>query len=439
MSVLNRIRVRKHVSLAGLLLLFSQGILAAAGPSAMPSTPPAAGEHATPWKYDVIVIQSQEYRGGVSQAFDHIYCDENGQIWLKVSVHWPDPDLKSTDQYSPRSRGYTLVSKDYGLTWAFTEQPYPGPRANRSVLPGGVMIETGLNGYIRHPRSEIDRLKKEGYLVKDLGESQGYCAILYDMWMRRSRDGGKTWEAKPIHEQFGFFAYLVAFPVQGVLSDGTVVSFAYGKRKVEGPRNAYIVRSEDAGDTWDLIQMADGQLAPVANGFSEIFPVIFADGRIMALLRTQLASGAYVVHSTDGGKTWSKPAETPIRAKHPVPKLLRDGTIVVTYQRRFAQPYGFRARFTPDLGKTWSDEVVLRDDFAIEDGLGWTHTVELPDGTLFTTMGGNKYLKGETRQHFQHGVRWTRDYRRPFAPPLSAPPRAPVFNVEKTGKSPWGE
>lgn len=412
----------------------------AAEPNAMPRCAPGTGEHATPWKYDVTVLESRDYMGGVPQGHDCIYCDNNGHIWLKVAIHWPDPDLTSTDQYSPRSRHYTLVSRDYGLTWAFSDERFPGPQANRSVLADGVMIETGSNDYIRYPRSEIDRLEKEGYFVTDCGESQGYCAILYDMWMRRSRDGGKTWEARPIHQQFGFFSYLVAFPVQGVLSDGTVLSFAYGQRKVDDPKSSYIVRSEDAGDTWELVQIADGRLSPVPNGFNEIFPVVFADGRIMALLRTALATDAYVVHSTDGGRTWSKPTKTPIRAKHPVPTLLREGTIVVTYQRRFAQPYGFRARFTSDLGKTWGEEVILRDDFSIEDGLGWTHTVELPDGTLFTTMGGNKYLKGETRQHFQLGVRWTRGYRRPFGPSgLAVPPRAPVFNVQDAGESPWSE
>ena len=31
--------------------------------------------------------------------------------------------------------------------------------------------------------------------VADLGEQEDYCAVIYDLWMRRSRDGGKTWEA----------------------------------------------------------------------------------------------------------------------------------------------------------------------------------------------------------------------------------------------------
>lgn len=36
---------------------------------------------------------------------------------------------------------------------------------------------------------------------------------------------------------------LVAFPVQGVLADGTVVSSAYGQRKANDPKSSYIQTS----------------------------------------------------------------------------------------------------------------------------------------------------------------------------------------------------
>jgi hypothetical protein len=307
------------------------------------------------------------------------------------------------------------------------------------VLKDGTIIEISSNFYIRYTRSEIDRLKKEGYLVKDIGEKEGYCAILYDMWMRRSTDGGKTWEKKAIHPQFGFLAYWVTFGGVAVLDDGVVVAFGYGQRRVEDRKSTYIVRSKDKGDTWEAIKIADGQLSPSDSGFNECFPVVYPDGRIFVMLRTRLTVDAYCVRSMDGGLTWSKPEKTSVRAKHPLVTRLSDDTIVCTYPRRF-RPYGIRARLTSDFGKTWSDEVVLRDDFEITDGLSWSLTQELPDGTLFTVMNGKKYvdLKGKLAQNYIFGSRWTRDYRKPMGPEFPIPPRARRINVDKRGKSPWG-
>jgi hypothetical protein len=183
--------------------------------------------------------------------------------------------------------------------------------------------------------------------------------------------------------------------------------------------------------------MADGCLSPAPTGFSETFPIVHPGGRIFALVRTELANHAYLVRSDDGGKTWTEPVRSPIRSKHPVPTLLSDGTIVVTYPRRFTRPYGIRARFTSDMGDTWSDEVVIRDEFEIEDGLAHPVTAELPDGTLFTAMHGKKYGEDGVVRPFVFGSRWTRDYRRPQAPELPVPPRRPTCNADRACRSPW--
>lgn len=40
-----------------------------------------------------------------------------------------------------------------------------------------------------------------------------------------------------------------------------------------------------------------------------------------------------------------------------------------SYQRQSARPFGVRANFTSDRGKIWSEEIVLRDDVPISNGL----------------------------------------------------------------------
>jgi len=100
-----------------------------------------------------------------------------------------------------------------------------------------------------------------------------------------------------------------------------------------------------------------------------------------------------VYQSKDGGKTWrllSKVADTETdnandeeRNGNP-PSLIRlkNGRLCVTYgYREF--PYGIRAKLSSDNGKTWSEEIHLRDDGRTWD-LGYTRTVQRPDGKIVT-------------------------------------------------------
>lgn len=61
---------------------------------------------------------------------------------------------------------------------------------------------------------------------------------------------------------------------------------------------------------------------------------------------------------------------------------LKDGRIVVTYGYR-AKPYGIRAKISLDEGKTWEQEIHLRDDGLSAD-LGYPRTVQRPDGKIVT-------------------------------------------------------
>ncbi len=401
-----------------------------------PVVRPAGGS----WKYDVEILRStSQYRVHLLQFRDSLYADPQGRLWLKVDLH-----------FAPRSDLYYLCfserilrSEDQGLSWHLVDGLWPGPRDTRSVLSDGTIVETGSHCFVnsdrweRYPIAEMDRLELQGYYVNRKQGENGFCSLLYDFWSRRSTDGGQTWTETPIHEKLPFFAYIASRHYQRVLDDRTVIAFFSGRPTADGPRSAYAVRSRDEGKTWELVTVADGKLSHVPEGFHETFPIVWRDGRIMALVRTQLGDVAYLVRSEDGGQTWSKPEKTPIVAKHPVPTLLRDGTIVVTYPRRFAPPFGVRARFTSDMGNTWSEEVLLRDNFEHADGLAHPLTVEMQDGTLFTVLQGDCLTDDKKYDHRILGVRWTRAYRPPIGPQLPTPARQAKFNYERRKQSPW--
>ena len=408
------------------------------------------------WKYDVEVISSPRYVVNNYQT----WCDGRDRIWISAGLNFGE----NTDAYHARHVMIVLVSEDLGSSWQVSKKPWPGPRDDMTVMPVGTLVETGTHHWLRHPRARAVALQKRGYYVWDLGEKAGYCAILGSMWVRRSADRGQTWREFPVHGQFGFFARLAVNspPRQRLLDDGTIVNFMHGyrpegrssKSDLGGLNHPFVVRSEDAGQTWQMVQMADGKLSPSPRGFNEVYPVVWPDGRIFAMIRTAAGGQAFSVASSDGGVTWSKVKPTPIRAKHPNPTRLADGRVVCSYQRRFAAPFGVRARFTSDLGKTWSPEVVLRDDVPVADGLVQPQTVELSDGSLFTLFTGTKVLKTGGRRSFIGGTRWSPS-RRPlrgvdqkrrairrrgsWGPSIPLPPLAPRYNFRTADQSPWSK
>ncbi len=108
--------------------------------------------------------------------------------------------------------------------------------------------------------------------------------------------------------------------------------------------------------------------------------------RIISALRVRDGKSSIgVVASDDNGKTWSHlsdPApDTGGMGNPPSMIRLKDGRICLTYGYRRA-PYGVRARLSSDDGKSWGDEIVLRDD-GIWD-LGYPRTTQRPDGKIVT-------------------------------------------------------
>jgi hypothetical protein len=91
--------------------------------------------------------------------------------------------------------------------------------------------------------------------------------------------------------------------------------------------------------------------------------------------------------SNDDGASWqflNKPVpDTGAHSGNP-PSLFRlqDGRLALTYGVR-SEPYRICARLSPDHGRTWGDEIILRGNAAAWD-LGYTRSVQRPDGKIVT-------------------------------------------------------
>ena len=166
MIVSRILRAMKQAVVIGMIVLFSDAALTAAKSGVTGGGKAPAPSSSGSWKYDGDILLSTQYRSGVPQCRDALYCDKNDHLWVRVALSWLD-EHKKTDAYWPRVAEYIMVSKDKGMTWAFTDEPWPGPCNTRSTLPDGTIIETGSHCYTaedqyeRYPRWQIESLTKE--------------------------------------------------------------------------------------------------------------------------------------------------------------------------------------------------------------------------------------------------------------------------------------
>ena len=104
--------------------------------------------------------------------------------------------------------------------------------------------------------------------------------------------------------------------------------------------------------------------------------------------------------SKDDGKTWEY-IGNPVYGhggNPPALSVLTDGTWVLTYGYR-VRPFGIRCKYSEDEGRTWSEEIILRDDAYTRD-LGYPRSTALADGSLFvcyyigTSLGEEQHIEG---------------------------------------------
>jgi hypothetical protein len=147
----------------------------------------------------------------------------------------------------------------------------------------------------------------------------------------------------------------------------------------------FCAKTTDGGLNWEVLS----KVGPEPAGYM-IMPstVRLGKERFLTTIRhydpgKQGSIDAYL--SEDGGRSWSFVCEAAPKiggGNPPALVRLHDGRLSLTYGYR-AKPYGVRARISPDEGKTWGDEIVLRDD-ALSGDLGYPRAIQLPDGKMLS-------------------------------------------------------
>jgi len=363
-------------------------------------------------------------------------------------------DTRHDFHYMERSEQVLARSLDNGETWPESQESIVWKRG------GPIDEQRALLWPADTTRQELDMSQPgacfffgRSWVGKTVNDpNRGGSVPQFVTFSLRSVDKGRTWDraptliAPPGHAQS---LLLNAHPPVR-MPDGSflVVVTAGAGADPSSMKEAALYMSDDNGLSWDYITSIARDPTGVW-GYTYNALVMVSGGRLQCYsMRQNINSAggnwACMSYSDDGGLTWSDmkpigqlgyspwverrrpgqygrpgvrkdPAGRPVQTYEPMPNgnqlmrapyplVLRDGRIVVLYDRR-KPPYGMGGLVSEDLGKTWSREFVLRDDANCGD-LGYPVATELADGRIFTAyyynlddgngFGGTRFIAGST-------------------------------------------
>ena len=230
---------------------------------------------------------------------------------------------------------------------------------------------------------------------------------------RWSNDDGHTWSKvsliKPVNDPT--FRGMSVMRMCATDAGTWIIGAHEGDWSVKPLRTRqYLLRSEDRGKTWTVLpdKRPNGWFAPSRDRMDEGRPISLGRGEVFAMFRTPTGF-LWSSRSTDDGKTWAKPAPTPLVHPDAPPMLflLADGkTLAALHHNRFSdrdykglsgRPEVMKDRseiwvaLSRDGGRTWTEpRFVLVNALADDEQSAW-HNYQCSYIDAFTD-GGRLHL-----------------------------------------------
>lgn len=287
----------------------------------------------------------------------------------------------------PYGKTQLVRSSDGGAMWSAPETINDTPVDDRDagviVTRSGAIVVSWFTGVASEARmlryreqygdetadrwqATIDSLTQE-----DRREGLGH-------WVRRSEDGGKTWDAPVRTTESAPHG-----PIE--LSDGRLL---YVGRTIFHDEEALLVeQSPDDGRTWALLGRIEIPPDESIDSYHEPHVVEVEDGRLLAMVRyvppDRSRHFLRQAMSEDGGATWTVAEATPIWGYPPHLIRLHNGWLLVVYGKR-RPPYGEYACISRDGGTTWEAEDELLVCASHDADLGYPASVQQADGSIWT-------------------------------------------------------
>jgi hypothetical protein len=157
--------------------------------------------------------------------------------------------------------------------------------------------------------------------------------------------------------------------------DGTLLAAAHTLYQGDTKIRTVVYQSTNGGVTWGSETTVAYDPNMGSEGFTEPVLSFTSNGDVLCVMRTDGYTPLMQARSTDGGKTWSAPADTGALGVDPSLCLLSNGILACSYGRP-----GDAIMFSADgVGNQWTDRVQLHDDTSTT---GYTGIAEVAPGKL---------------------------------------------------------
>lgn len=305
-----------------------------------------------------------------------------GRLLLVYDEFYGPPYRWDIDHDFWESRVVGRFSEDLGRTWGEAFVIQPNDAGINILSPCLLRLQSGELALFYRKTESVNPTIMVGY-------------------MRRSFDEGRTWSAEvclPDRLPGGMERYL-AQRLFGPDGQDSVLQLSTGRILVTGGRslearldatgvswvtrvNALCLYSDDNGETW---QRGEGEISAPQRGAMEPYIVELGDGRLLAVMRTQMGH-VYKAYSDDRGEHWTE--SEPIRefvAPESCPNLKRiptTGDLMLVFNRSYtpgADHGGPRnplsAALSSDEGRTWrfARDIIVREKGVWQDQKGNKH------------------------------------------------------------------
>lgn len=218
------------------------------------------------------------------------------------------------------------------------------------------------------------------------------CFSDFDIFMRKSSDGGFTWGAETAIVTNNANDY---FPDVAAGPDGGVYVSWYNTRHGNNNREIYFKGSSDYGATW-------GSEVRVTNlnRNGRVPRIMHADGELHIVWFDNVASQSrydvYHTISTDKGATWSPHdlvSQTPVGRVADEPQIIKSGTTLYTAWFDYAGTFGNPGNnhrvvynFKPE-GGSWGTPITITPDTELAYGV---KLAVGPDGSMIAAYHSNR-------------------------------------------------
>jgi hypothetical protein len=267
-------------------------------------------------------------------------------------------------------------SRDGGVSWSVESPQPPGALAGTPGMRHGLMPPGAPEEHPTALEDPIDFTRPGFAMTVRMENSNNGVSRFYYAY-----DRGTTWRgpyALPLFGQPGVMGR-TDYLVNGREDCMLFLTASKADRKEGRP---FCARTTDGGRTWQFLSF----IGPEPVGYA-IMPstVRTSPTELVTTIRRLDPPKSWIdaYGSQDDGRSWSfLSTPAPDTGEGNPPSLLRlpDGRLCLIYGVR-ARPCGIHARLSRDGGKTWGEDIVLRDDGGSTD-VGYPRSVLRPDGKV---------------------------------------------------------